>query len=277
MPDFRTTQRLEDDYRRAIERLIIKYLKVPADATWQDIRRKVAQLAKNKTFLERLSRVISRQMVTMVNRSNASSWQEAAAESSRGRAIYSALREGMRGPVGIRVREIVSENARLISSIPQYLRVSVNRQIAEAQREGLRPETIAKQLLARVPQLTRSRARLIARTEVAKATTGLTEARSEEMGIGWYLWSTSRDSRVRPSHRKMENVLVAWNDPPAPELLVGEQSAGRYHAGEIYNCRCDAQPVVTLDIFKWPMKVFSRGRIQYMTRARFENLQRRAA
>jgi SPP1 gp7 family putative phage head morphogenesis protein len=153
----------------------------------------------------------------------------------------------------------------------------VNQQIAESQREGVRPETIAKQLRERVPQLTRSRAALIARTEVAKATTGLTEARSEEMGIGWYLWSTSRDSRVRPSHRKMQNVLVAWNDPPSPELLIGEKSVGRYHAGEIYNCRCDAQPAVTLDVFKWPMKVYSRGRIQYMTRAKFQTLMRRAA
>jgi SPP1 gp7 family putative phage head morphogenesis protein len=277
MPDFRSTRRLEEDYRRAIERLVIKYLKVPKDATPGVIRRKVAALAKNKKFLEKLARVISGQMVTMVSRSNASSWQAAAAESSRGSVIYTALREGMRGTVGRRVREIVSENARLISSIPAKLRNYVNQQIAESQREGLRPETIAAQLRARVPQLTRSRAALIARTEVAKATTALTEARSAEMGIGWYLWSTSRDSRVRPSHRKMENVLVAWNDPPSPELLVGEKSVGRYHAGEIYNCRCDAQPAVSLDVFKWPMKVYSRGRIQYMTRAKFQGLMRRAA
>ena len=274
---FRPTQRLEDDYRRAIERLIIKYLKVPKDATFAQIKRKVTALAKNKKFLERLGRVISGQMVTMVNRSNAGSWQEAAAESSRGRAIYLTLKEGLKGGLGTRVREIVSENARLISSIPEYLRVSVNRQIAVSQREGARADTIAKRLFESVPRLTRSRAALIARTEVAKATTALTQVRAEELGIGWYLWSTSRDSRVRASHRKMESVLVAWTDPPSPELLVGEESLGRYHAGEIFNCRCDAQPVVTLDIFKWPMKVYSRGRIQYMTRAKFQTLQKKAA
>ena len=92
--DFRPAPRLEAQYRREIEKLITEYLKLPAKASLTTIQRKLAELASNRNFLKKISQLVSRRMVTMLNRSNARSWQEAAGESSRGRVIYLALREG---------------------------------------------------------------------------------------------------------------------------------------------------------------------------------------
>lgn len=58
--------------------------------------------------------------------------------------------------------------------------------------------------------------------------------------------------RVRKSHRIMEGVLVNWNMPPSPERLAGEKDVGNYHAGNIWNCRCYPEPLISVDDIRWP-------------------------
>jgi uncharacterized protein with gpF-like domain len=70
----------------------------------------------------------------------------------------------------------------------------------------------------------------------------------------------------------MDKVLVRWSDPPSPEALDGEKSYGKYHAGEIFNCRCFPEPVIDFDDVTWPHKVYSGGQIQMMTLAQFKQL-----
>ncbi len=52
---------------------------------------------------------------------------------------------------------------------------------------------------------------------------------------------------------------------PMPEVMhrdPGEKSSGHpYHPGGIYNCRCIALPVVTVQDIKFPAKVYKGGRI----------------
>ena len=147
----------------------------------------------------------------------------------------------------------------------------MNTEIASMEQQGERPELIAEYLKRRIPQLTQHQAALIARTETGKAATALTRARSEDLGIDWYQWESSRDSRVRPSHRLMQGVLVKWDDAPSPETLYGIRSTlGHYNAGNAPNCRCDAYPIVSLDTISWPAKVYASGSIRRMTRGEFE-------
>jgi hypothetical protein len=70
----------------------------------------------------------------------------------------------------------------------------------------------------------------------------------------------------------MEGVLVCWNNPPSPEMLIGEKNVGYYHAGNIYNCRCYPEVVIKLDFISWPHKVYYNGTIQTMTRKQFETI-----
>lgn len=92
----------------------------------------------------------------------------------------------------------------------------------------------------------------------------------EKLGIDWYIWRTSEDERVRPSHKNLNGVLVNVKDPPDPEKLVGAKSCGKYHAGDIDGCRCYPEPIVELKYVKFPAKVYYKGKIQTMTREDFK-------
>jgi hypothetical protein len=76
----------------------------------------------------------------------------------------------------------------------------------------------------------------------------------------------------------MDTVLVAWNNPPAPEALIGVKSTlGRYHAGNCPNCRCDANVMVDLAQVIWPHKVFTGDKIVVMSKRSFQALSGMAA
>ena len=270
--NFDPPNRIESEYRALINKLMKRYF-LPESFTPPDILRAFENLSRSPEVLESLALNIAQRMITHLKVSNARSWREAAREAGRGREIYEALQGEMETKVGARVMELVRENAKLISSIPSDIRNQVNGEIQRLQLQGLRPEAVEEYLRKRVPQLTRTRARLIARTETSKAATALTRARSEDLGVGWYQWVTSEDQRVRPSHQLMNKVLVSWADPPNPETLARESNDhGPYAAGDIYNCRCIPLPVISLDTISWPARVYVNGRIQRMSRARFAEL-----
>lgn len=60
-------------------------------------------------------------------------------------------------------------------------------------------------------------------------------------GITHYIWRTRNDSRVRPSHRRAEDQIVAWDSSGYPGT---GNNGGRAHPGEAYGCRCDADPIL---------------------------------
>jgi len=49
-----------------------------------------------------------------------------------------------------------------------------------------------------------------------------------------YIWRTTGDDKVRPSHAANEGKIFAWAKPPATG-----------HSGEDYNCRCTAEPYIS--------------------------------
>jgi SPP1 gp7 family putative phage head morphogenesis protein len=122
----------------------------------------------------------------------------------------------------------------------------------------------------RFPEITKARIAMLARTEVASTAESITQARAQNLGAKWYEWLSSEDSRVRPSHRKMDHVLVRWDDPPSPEALIGQKSRlGKYNVGRSPNCRCTGVPIIDLDEVTFPAKVYYRGSITRMGRAKF--------
>lgn len=252
-------KRVEEQYYSDIQKIIEKVISGNVDPL------RIAE------FLRKYAWQASQRMVTGLFYDGAYTWRHAARESMQGARIYRALRGELNGPVGERVRGLISSNARLISSLPYEIAEKVAHQVAESQQAGERAESFRSSLMS---QLTRSRARLIARTETSKASTALTQARSEELGLNWWVWQTSQDQRVRLSHRKMQGVLCSWMDLPSPEQLVGEKSVGHYAAGNVFNCRCYPEPLLYLDQISWPHRIYSAGRIRSTTRAEFYQLSR---
>lgn len=263
---------IEADYRKSLKKLmsclsnLIAGLEVTTSEAITDALRRYVTL----DFFRELARSAARKMVTMLRVDGQRTWREAARKSSRGTEIYRALREEMKGPVGARIHQIVEENAKLISTFPDAIGERVAKSVLEMQQKGIRSTAMAQELARQFPEIAQSRIDLIARTETSKASTALTQARAENMGVDWYIWRTSRDARVRPAHMKMEGVLSRWADPPAPEVLHGEKSVGSYHAGNVYNCRCYPQPLLDMGQVRWPAKVHAGGSIERMTLAEFQ-------
>jgi SPP1 gp7 family putative phage head morphogenesis protein len=82
-----------------------------------------------------------------------------------------------------------------------------------------------------------ARANLIARDQVLKFNSSVTQSRQKAAGISKYEWITSDDERVRESHADMHGTIHKWDDPP---IVDGEA----VHPGEAIQCRCDAFPIL---------------------------------
>lgn len=130
------------------------------------------------------------------------------------------------------------ENVSLISSIAERLHEDVRGVVREATTRGTRVETLARLIKGRY-RVSESRARLIARDQTVKANAALTEQRHKAAGVTRYVWSTSRDERVRDMHAALEGTVHEWTDPP-----VTNERGDRNHPGEDYQCRCVAIPVL---------------------------------
>jgi len=116
----------------------------------------------------------------------------------------------------------------------------VSRTVEAAHARGTRVETLKRQIIERF-EVSNSRAQLIARDQVLKLNGQITRQRQMGAGVTHYIWSTSRDERVRPYHEALEGETIAWNDPP-------EVAPGRHeHAGMDFQCRCVSLPILPGD------------------------------
>lgn len=231
----------------------------------------------------RLSEAIALKMVTGLFDDTGRTWREAARNSGKGREIYQALQKELLGGRGARIRELVQENAYLISTLPKNIADDVTTYVARETMKGRRASDIADEIRRMFPKKTKACAQLIARTQVSMTQTNLVQARAEDLGLDWYVWracgGNQGDGRTRSSHKHMSGVLINWNDPPAPEDLFPlrrvdgtpyNNTLGHYHAGCCPNCRCYPEPVVDLDLLQFPMRVYHSGNIERMSRKRFE-------
>lgn len=108
--------------------------------------------------------------------------------------------------------------------------------VEDLHSRGIRVEELAGEIQARFG-VGDSRAELIARDQTLKLNGQITHHRQRVAGITQYRWITSRDERVRDTHRDLDGTLQSWDSPP-------EVAPGRYeHPGGDYQCRCTAQPV----------------------------------
>lgn len=263
-------RQIEARYRAEISSLVRQTL--PTLSPTQSFQEWVDELAalSMKPFYAEVAAKVAERMVVAINIHNAKTWREAAHRSMRSGMLYRALQEELAGSVGVRFNDIIKQNAQYIRSIPVDVAQTLTAEIAARQQAGARSSTLAKMLAARFPELTKGKIHLISRTETAKASTALTRARSEDLGLDWFQWLTSEDQRVRYSHRNMDKVLCRWSDLPSPEALVGIKSTlGHYAAGDCPNCRCNSSPFLTLDDIQWPARVYWGGSIKRMPRATF--------
>jgi SPP1 gp7 family putative phage head morphogenesis protein len=280
--DWQPSMRIESSYKKALKGLMNQFVSIVEPLDLADSREILDALREfyGSSFFQEQAFAAASRMITGLFHDGAKSWLEAARMGMRGRELYASLSRELSGPVGDKVRALVRENARLITSFGQ-MRVGrgptfteqVAQFVAQETFKGRRSSAIINDLLRQYPKVAEGRINLIARTETSKAATALTQARCEHLALDWYVWRATRDARVRPAHWLMNRVIVPWSEAPEPEALRGIKSTlGAYHAGNCPNCRCYPEPLIRLDQVKWPCRVFYAGRLQPMTRKGFAQI-----
>ena len=155
----------------------------------------------------------------------------------------------------------VRENAQLIRSIPEQALDRVEGLTNRAVRSGRSVTDVAKDIRKEFG-VTRRRARVIARDQIASLNANITRERQREVGIEEYEWATADDERVRgdpsgrypdamPRHDVMNGKICRWDDPTVyrergSDKWLQRSSLGgpSAHPGEPILCRCTALPEV---------------------------------
>lgn len=177
------------------------------------------------------AKAVGARMLADVSRRDEAVWKALGTEMSR-----SLIAEIQSAPTGEALRKLLDEQIVLITSIPLRAAERVHKLALESRISGSRFATIVDEI-QRSGHVTKSRATLIARTEVARAASGLVQARATYVGSDGYIWRTAEDSDVRKSHKRMSGRFVPWNRPPVTDGMAG-------HAGQLPNCRCYPEPVL---------------------------------
>jgi len=175
--------------------------------------------------------ITAQKMIDEVNHKDLLTWREMTKEMSLGlrQEIHSA-------PVGEVMKRILSEQVTLIQSIPLDAAQRVHDLTIKGIEEGTRSKSLIAEIM-RSGEVSRNRATLIARTETARTSSALTQARALHVGATSYVWQTSKDGRVRPSHKAMQGKVVEWLKPPTLDGMTA-------NAGCLPNCRCFAKLIL---------------------------------
>ena len=86
----------------------------------------------------------------------------------------------------------------------------------------------------------RDRAKLIARDQTVKHNAAVNQAQAEASGVREYTWRSTHDQSCRPMHKALDGTVHRWDNPP-----ITNKDGDRNNPGEDYNCRCQAEPVLT--------------------------------
>lgn len=131
----------------------------------------------------------------------------------------------------------VSKNVKLIKDMTGQQLGTMRQIVNSAVGEQLSYSALSEQIQDRLG-VVGSRADLIARDQVLKANSQLSQFRAEAVGVRRYTWSSSQDERVRPDHARLNGQVFSYAEPPVVDLKSGR----RDNPGQDFQCRCLAIP-----------------------------------
>lgn len=178
---------------------------------------------------------VANNMLLDVNRRDQGLWDKLTGE------IGAQLRHDVRRTqLGVVMRTLLHEQVDLITTLPKKAAERVHRLTLQGLEGSRRASEIAKdiKLSASVSEFEALR---IARTEVGRTSTTLSQARAGQIGSTHYIWRTAEDGDVRKGHKEMDGKICEWAKPPA----VNENGRIMYHhPGCIWNCRCWPETII---------------------------------
>ena len=244
---FKPSRKAEADFARALKK-IGKYSGHIVEA--HTINGKVVDDAKLQKALREYADLItpwaskqSAKLLDQVQKSNKRAYQNKSNTIGLLLDLNVAEKE-----VGDVARKLMNEQVALIRSIPLEAGLRAQKLAFESVVAGTRAapdqDTVAElqKQLGLSTEVAESRALLIARTETARATASINQARAMAVGSNQYRWHNSGDGAVRHSHRiykgkPLQGRVFSWDEPPT----LSDGMTG--HPGTFPNCRCFAEPV----------------------------------
>lgn len=156
------------------------------------------------------------------------------------------------------VRDFVRRNVGLVKSVGRDQLERLETAIREADKTGLQVAPLRQQIQESFA-LPRARAELIARDQVLKLNSQITQERQKAAGIDTYIWTTVKDERVRgrpgglwaasqANHWALDGTRQRWSERPITNPVTG----ARHHPGEDFQCRCQALPDVERILYGEP-------------------------
>lgn len=192
-----------------------------------------AALRRYSEAIRPWARAVASRMLQDVAQRDAAAWRKHA------KLMGAELRrEVLTAPTGLVMGPLLEAQVGLITSLPIEAARRVQELSVGTLYSGARASTVEEEIL-KTGDVTRSRATEIARTEVGRAASSLTEARARHAGSTHYVWRTAHDRDVRPLHKRLEGTVHSWDEPP----ISGSQGE-RSHPGCIYRCRCYPEPIL---------------------------------
>lgn len=266
--------RLTNEYMRLLKKTVEEYLPEMKEILWEDIihmdskedddarkKRRTENFSRMSEKMEELFRKIrqtlesrmglfdiARRMRSLSNKTRlltTKEWKKAI-----GKALGIDIRQDyyLGDFYQQQLEKWVSDNVDLIKSIPKDCLSEMKQVIYEGYVSGRPVTAISKDIQNRF-QVSKSKARLIARDQMGKLNADITKHQQTDAGIRKYMWRTSEDSRVRKSHMVLNKEVFSWDDPP----VVDKKTGRRCHPGEDYQCRCIAIPVFEFDNVHLPV------------------------
>lgn len=143
------------------------------------------------------------------------------------------------------IRTSVSINTKLVKSIPAELLEDLSYVIEDGFRSGAALNELNKSIISKF-NISKNRASVIARTEIAKLHSNTIRDEYLKLGIENYEWYTSNDERVRASHKVLNKKICNWNDPTIYKDNMDDTkwkkrlsiSGVEKQVGEDFQCRC---------------------------------------
>lgn len=205
---------------------------INADGELEDIPAMLYSAGLYSESLTPWANRVAAAMIASVSKSNERAWQKNS--EIIGRGLTDLMSDRRIAPT---LLQLQAEQVVLIKSLPTEAASRAQKLAIEAQTGGKRADEVAQQLQA-TTTVTKSRATLIARTEIAKSNANITQARAGLIGATQYIWRTMEDGAVRESHAEMANEVFDFDDPPE----VGDE--GAHGPGDYPNCRCYAEVII---------------------------------
>lgn len=150
-----------------------------------------------------------------------------------------------------------AENISKIKTMPGQSLADLEQIILNGYKQGKTITEIQKEIQSEY-NTSKHQAEMLARDQVSSLNAEITKMQQTDAGVKKYKWSSSKDGRVRDSHRSFDGKVFSWDDPPEGWYMTksrGKVMTGRKcNPGEDFCCRCVPIPVFDYDDIDLPMK-----------------------